>query len=435
MKHCLLSWWRRCFARDAKANFAAVDWGRLCRQIPLLQGLNGDELEQLQRMALQFLRQKSITPLGVRPRPEQLAAMALQACLPILYLGLDWYRNFYEIILLPAPVERHEELAFGEGWQEEGSSHLGEAWEQGPVVLVWPEVLHDGQWDGYHLVIHELVHKLDMLADGVANGMQAQMGHVETADESVRQSVSDIAGVVSRTEEVAEMSAVTSQAAQRGQELMEKAIERMGRIEESVNSSAKVVTTLGDSSTQIGEIVETISEIANQTNLLALNAAIEAARAGEQGRGFSVVADEVRKLAEQSQRSTEEIRERIVTIQQDTHEAVEAMQNGTGEVQSGAVAIREVGKEFANIMERVNAIQAHMADINAAVQAVSNGGTRITSAVDSINDVSRKTAEQTEAISAATEEQSASTEEIAAASNALAQLAADMQEAAKKFRV
>ena len=271
--------------------------------------------------------------------------------------------------------------------------------------------------------------------NGVANGMQAQMGHVETADESVRQSVSDIAGVVSRTEEVAEMSAVTSQAAQRGQELMEKAIERMGRIEESVNSSAKVVTTLGDSSTQIGEIVETISEIANQTNLLALNAAIEAARAGEQGRGFSVVADEVRKLAEQSQRSTEEIRERIVTIQQDTHEAVEAMQNGTGEVQSGAVAIREVGKEFANIMERVNAIQAHMADINAAVQAVSNGGTRITSAVDSINDVSRKTAEQTEAISAATEEQSASTEEIAAASNALAQLAADMQEAAKKFRV
>ena len=181
MKYCLLSWWRRCFARDANANFAAVDWGRLCRQIPLLQGLNGDELEQLQRMALQFLRQKSITPLGVRPRPEQLAAMALQACLPILYLGLDWYRNFYEIILLPAPVERHEELAFGEGWQEEGSSHLGEAWEQGPVVLVWPEVLHDGQWDGYHLVIHELVHKLDMLADGVANGMPPERPGVPIA--------------------------------------------------------------------------------------------------------------------------------------------------------------------------------------------------------------------------------------------------------------
>ena len=216
---------------------------------------------------------------------------------------------------------------------------------------------------------------------------------------------------------------------------MQSARTQMEHIHESAVNAREAVKKLETGTAKISEIINMISGIADQTNLLALNAAIEAARAGEQGRGFSVVADEVRKLAEQSQRSTEEIRERIVTIQQDTHEAVEAMQNGTGEVQSGAVAIREVGKEFANIMERVNAIQAHMADINAAVQAVSNGGTRITSAVDSINDVSRKTAEQTEAISAATEEQSASTEEIAAASNALAQLAADMQEAAKKFRV
>ena len=75
----------------------------------------------------------------------------------------------------------------------------------------------------------------------------------------------------------------------------------MASIEQTVNSSAKVVAKLGERSKEIGQIVNTISGIAGQTNLLALNAAIEAARAGEQGRGFAVVAEEVRKLAEQSE--------------------------------------------------------------------------------------------------------------------------------------
>ncbi len=74
---------------------------------------------------------------------------------------------------------------------------------------------------------------------------------------------------------------------------MEKAVNQMMHIENTVNTSAGVVNKLGIQSQKIGQIVETISRIAEQTDLLALNAAIEAARAGEQGRGFSIVADEV----------------------------------------------------------------------------------------------------------------------------------------------
>lgn len=147
-------------------------WARQVVAVPILHGLSPEEQRHLILLAKLFVRSKAITPIGVRPTSAQLAWMALQACLPILYLGLDWYRNFYEIILLPTAVERAEPIMLADGVMgTDVSLHQGEAWEQGPVVLVWPEVLRDGQWDGYHLLIHELVHKLDMLAGGVANGM------------------------------------------------------------------------------------------------------------------------------------------------------------------------------------------------------------------------------------------------------------------------
>ena len=200
-------------------------------------------------------------------------------------------------------------------------------------------------------------------------------------------------------------------------------------------NSADVVRTLGESSQQIGQIVEAISSIADQTNLLALNAAIEAARAGEHGRGFAVVADEVRKLAAESQESAEQIKERILTIQKDTAHAVSAMEEGKTEVQLGAKAIRDVGEQFQDIMGQVNDIRNQIDEISTSVNSVSSGAGNIVDAVDSIDSVSRRTADHTSSISASTEEQSASNEEIAAASQSLAHLASDMQAAINKFKL
>ncbi len=269
----------------------------------------------------------------------------------------------------------------------------------------------------------------------VSDGMNEQLKSVDDAKRDVDIVYTDISQVTEKTRQITGNSAKTAEAAQHGEKLMSGAMGKMTHIETSVSEAADVVKKLGENSKQIGAIVDAISAIADQTNLLALNAAIEAARAGEHGRGFAVVAEEVRKLAGESQKSAEEIKERICAIQADTEHAVVSMQGGTEEVQQGAAAIREVGVQFADIMHMVDEIKTQIDDVSSSVNTVSDGATRIVQAVDAIDTVSRRTSENTQTISAATEEQSASTEEIASASRSLATMAMELQEATNKFKI
>lgn len=278
------------------------------------------------------------------------------------------------------------------------------------------------------------VHVAETIGE-VSMGMDQQLSDIDGAKKNVDSVFIDITAMTKKTRRVSEAALSTSDAAKQGEFLMKDATTKMTHIESTVMKSADVVRTLGESSQQIGQIVEAISAIADQTNLLALNAAIEAARAGEHGRGFAVVADEVRKLAAESQESAEQIKARILTIQNDTAHAVQAMEEGKSEVELGAKAIRDVGVQFQDIMGQVNDIKTQIDEISTAVNSVSSGAGNIVDAVDSIDSVSRKTADHTSTISASTEEQSASNEEIAAASQSLAKLAADMQAAINKFKL
>jgi methyl-accepting chemotaxis protein len=209
----------------------------------------------------------------------------------------------------------------------------------------------------------------------------------------------------------------------------------MSKIEESVSGSAQIVAKLGDSSKQIGEIIDTIAGIASQTNLLALNAAIEAARAGEQGKGFAVVAEEVRKLAEGSEQAARQIATIISQIQEDTEGAVVAMNQGTKEVAAGANVVQSAGATFNDIANQLGGVSGQIKEITAAIHELAQGSQQIVASVRDIDQVSKQTAEQTETVSAATEEQAAAMGEIASSSQSLAKLAEDLQHSISRFRV
>ncbi len=213
----------------------------------------------------------------------------------------------------------------------------------------------------------------------------------------------------------------TGNLAKDGSSVVQEVIGEMGKISGAVTTSSGVITSLGEQSHQISNIVNVIKEIADQTNLLALNAAIEAARAGEQGRGFAVVADEVRKLAERTSQSTQEIASMIQAIQGSTDHAVAGMAQGIACVDEGVQMVSRAGTSMEKIQDGVQQVLSSVADISAALQEQNSASTLITQNVQHIAQMA--------------EETSGIVREVSASADRLEQMAMQLKESVSQFRL
>src|SRR5690606_19703179 len=230
---------------------------------------------------------------------------------------------------------------------------------------------------------------------------ETQAKQAAAASESavrMAKSVEEVSGNAERCSDVARHAV---DVAHKGGEAVRRTIDGMNTIRETIQDTSKRIKRLGESSQEIGNIVELIEEIAEQTNILALNASIEASRAGEGSRGFAVVADEVQKLAERSTIATRKIEVLVRTIQSDTNEAVVSMERSTTDVVGGALLAENAGAALDEIEQVSHQIASLVQNISSSGREQTGATAAITESMRVLREISAKTTESTNAASAA----------------------------------
>jgi len=176
-------------------------WRRVRARLPFLDGLSDDEVRRLKEMGILFLSEKEFTPVrGAALSDDDRLSIALQACLPVLELGLGWYDGWVGIVVHPADFRVQRAETDDQGvvhvWDDELA---GESWPGGPVVLSWEALDEAGSVarGGVNVVIHEFAHMIDM-ADGEADGVprlasrRARAAWIEVFDREYKRFCGDV---------------------------------------------------------------------------------------------------------------------------------------------------------------------------------------------------------------------------------------------------
>jgi len=259
------------------------------------------------------------------------------------------------------------------------------------------------------------------LSQHLAKASGAQSKQIASATESASSMASSVEAVSGNAERAADVTRHSVGVANKGGEAVRRTIDGMNTIRETIQDTSKRIKRLGESSQEIGNIVELINDIAEQTNILALNASIQASMAGEAGRGFAVVADEVQRLAERAATATKQIEVLVRTIQTDTNEAVVSMERSTADVVGGALLAENAGQALEEIEQVSNQIASLVQNISASARQQTGAAQNIARNMQVLKEISSQTAESTNATSVAIAK--------------LAELSAGLRKSAAGFRL
>ncbi len=248
-----------------------------------------------------------------------------------------------------------------------------------------------------------------------------QSSEIQETGQMVLQLIAHIHQVSRAATESSDVANSSLQAAQEGELAVQAAINSMQQLRDQIQETSKRIKRLGDSSLEISDIIELISDITEQTHVLALNASIQAASAGEAGRGFAVVAEEVQRLAERSSGAARQISVLVKTVQEDAHEAVVAMERSTQGVVEGARLSDAAGSVLADIRR----ISQHLAEL---ITDISRSALQQASVSDSVS-------RNIDSILTVTEHTRHGTQQTADSVQELAQLARSLESAIQRFRI
>lgn len=234
--------------------------------------------------------------------------------------------------------------------------------------------------------IHDVVKSINQIAAGSSE----QFARSKESEVQVGGLNNGVSMVIARTERATKSSSSANDLVGKGTNSMIKTKQQIENIHTTIQHVSKTVHHLEKQSSEIGDILTVISEIADQTNLLALNAAIEAARAGDSGRGFAVVADEVRKLAAGSNESAGHISQRIRSIQMEISDVNKVMKDGLEEAQKGMRLVNETELIFEQIYDATNKVTLEVKDISQICNELEKNASHLTDSIQLMAETSRE---------------------------------------------
>lgn len=231
--------------------------------------------------------------------------------------------------------------------------------------------------------------------DNYTEAALSQANQISEAADTVSHVVQAMLDVSAQTSAAVDIAMSSTEVARSGSERVRSTITGMDQIREHIQETSKRIKRLGESSQEIGDVVELINDIADQTHILALNAAIQASVAGEAGKGFAVVADEVQRLAERTGNATQRVEDLVKTIQTDTNEAIFAMEKSTSEVVNGANLAERAGESLNEIESVSGRLAALIQSVSQASREVSELGSKVKSSMDSVKEISEESVNNT----------------------------------------
>ncbi|WP_181391613.1 HAMP domain-containing methyl-accepting chemotaxis protein [Methanospirillum lacunae] len=274
-----------------------------------------------------------------------------------------------------------------------------------------------------------LAHSASMVSSQSTSSVQA-IEQIHAAMEDLSTSVSTVA---TKVDSVSRLSQETDIASRQGIEQAAVAENGITTIDGAVHDVEAIILEIKGQMSEIGKIVNIITDIADQTNLLALNAAIEAARAGEAGMGFAVVANEVKTLALESQHSAENIGKIIASLQNQSERAATAMNNATSEVEKGSTAITDTIKFFHTIATQINQISDHMTEVASLSEEEAASVEEVTASFSEIKTLAIESAKEAEQSAAASQEASSALSQVSTIVSNLSVIASRINEATLKL--
>ena len=240
--------------------------------------------------------------------------------------------------------------------------------------------------------------------EGLSAKAQRQLQELERAVEQIQATIETSTLTTKNAQKVESAIQQADSIVKTGDRAMNKTVESILDIRETVANAGKRVKRLSDSSQKISRVVNLISSFAAQTNLLALNAALEATRAGEYGKGFAVVADEVRNLSLQSSEATTEIEKLVREIQEETQEVANAMEAGVHQVAEGTSLVNETRDSLNEIVASTEIIRDLVKDISHAANAQTKQAESVTKVVEQVAEIANETSEDSRRISGSFQE-------------------------------